>query len=108
MFFSIRTIQKKLCLSLVSMIVNSVCLVLGTIFILLMILMLSLIAVWWSNEKRMVIDHLLYKSYWVGKTFGWTHLLKKVTLQHFTCYLSARVLKHTYCQDTDRLAPDFV
>lgn len=66
------------------------CLVLGTIFILLMILVLSLIAVWWSNEKSMVIDQL-YKSLWVGKIFGWKHLLKKVTLPHFTCYLSARV-----------------
>jgi len=41
------------------------CLILGTIFILLMVLLLSLIAAWCINQKNDVVFHLLNISSWV-------------------------------------------
>jgi len=52
------------------------CLILGTIFIILMILMLSLIATWWINEHKLVFDHLISKSCGVYKIPEWQLLLK--------------------------------
>jgi hypothetical protein len=60
------------------------CLILGMIFIILMILMLSLLTTWWISEHKLVFEHLLNAPPSIWKIPDWQLLLKNVNLTEST------------------------